>query len=629
MPGRPRRIARVPASALFALAALWAGCATVASSPASLTLDEKIGQLFVYVTPGPFLNEGSPAYRELVRQVVRNHVGGVHWATWSNVMETAFFNARLQKLARKPLLISADLEAGIGMRFADTTYWPWPMAVGATGDASLAQREGEIVAEEARAIGLNQIDAPVADVNVEADNPVINVRSFGDDPEEVARFVAAFVRGVQGRGVLATAKHFPGHGGTWTDSHRALPVLEVSRERLASVELVPFRAAIEAGVGAIMTGHLSVPVLDPSPVPVRPEGPAENPYTRDAREVTRNGSMPASLSPSITEGVLRGELGFRGLVVADALDMGGIVDHFGPSEAAVRAILAGADQVLKSPDIDAAIAGVREAVRTGRIAPERLEASVRRVLAAKARVGAPAADLELAFRVVDSPEHRAVSQEIARRAVTLVREEPGALPISRQARVLHVVVSNGVETSVGKEISRELIQRLDTIPEVALLDPRSTDLDLDAVTTASGHADLVFVSIFVRFQSGRGHIALPSAGVLAVQRLVAAGRRVVAVAFGSPYVIRDLPEVKTYLVAYGSQPDMQVAAARALFGEAAITGRLPVTIPEIAPRGTGIQKAMAPPSPSLRVPPSPPLTIGRGGGTTGGRADGHLGWSPR
>src|SRR5512141_1571614 len=260
-----------------------------------MTLDEKIGQLFVYVLPGAFMNEGSPEYRQLLHQVRDNHVGGLYWATWSNVYETAFLIRRVRGLARLPLLTGADLEAGVGMRFAGTTYWPWAMAVGATGDPELARREGEIVAEEARAIGLNQIDAPVADVNVNPDNPVINVRSFGEDPQEVARFVAAFVRGVESRGVLATVKHFPGHGDTRTDSHRSLPVLDVTRERLEAVELVPFRAAIAAGAGSVMTAHLSLPALDAEPAPLRPGGVAENPYTQDAAEAARNATLPASL----------------------------------------------------------------------------------------------------------------------------------------------------------------------------------------------------------------------------------------------------------------------------------------------------------------------------------------------
>jgi beta-N-acetylhexosaminidase len=286
----------VKLAATILFAATLVGCATAAVRPAGMTVDEKIGQLFVYVTPGPFMNEESPRYRELLRQVRENHVGGIHWATWSNVYETAFVNRRLQRMAPVRLLVSADLEAGIGMRFADTTYWPWPMAVGATGDPDLARREGEIVAEEALAVGVNQIYAPVADVNNNPDNPVINVRSFGEDPAEVARFVAAFVRGVESRGALATVKHFPGHGDTRTDSHRSLPVLPVTKERLESVELVPFKAAIAAGASAVMTAHLSFPALEDTPVSVRSQGLAENPYTHDAAEASRDATLPASRS---------------------------------------------------------------------------------------------------------------------------------------------------------------------------------------------------------------------------------------------------------------------------------------------------------------------------------------------
>ena len=555
-----------------------------------MTLDEKIGQLFVYTLPGAFMNEGSPEYRRLLHQVLDNHVGALHWATWSNVYETAFLNRRLRRLSKVPLLIGADLEAGVGMRFAGTTYWPWAMAVGATGDPELARREGEVVGEEARAIGLNQIAAPVADVNVNPDNPVINVRSFGEDPQEVARFVAAFVRGVQSRGVIATAKHFPGHGDTRTDSHRALPVLEVPRERLERVELVPFRAAIAAGAGAVMTAHLAVPALDATPVPERAEGPGENPYTHDPGEVTQNGSMPASLSPVLTQSLLRGQLGFDGLVETDALDMGGIVDHFEAGEAAVRAILAGADEILGSPDIDAAMAGVRRAVASGRISEARLDESLRRILSAKERARSPEPDFEEIFRVVDSPEHRAVAEEIARRSLTLVREAPGALPLDPGLKVLHVIASDGDQGKIGEDVAREVRSRLKSPPETVFLDARGDAAPGEDLVEAAGKADAVLLSLFVRFRSGRGTLALPEAQRTLIARVASSGARVVAVSFGTPYLLRDLPGLPTYLAAYGGQSDVQTAAARAVFGEAPITGHLPVTIPGLAPRGTGIQK---------------------------------------
>src|SRR5438874_10427846 len=268
------------------------------ASHRTLSLDEKIGQMFAVRANGVFMGESSPAYQQLLHQVRDNHVGGIVWFL-SNVYETALLNQKLQREARVPLLISADLEAGLGMRFLDTTFWPPAMAVAATGDPSLAEAEGRAVAREARAVGINHILAPVADVNVDPDNPVINARSFGEDPQDVSRYVAAFIRGVQSEHVLATAKHFPGHGDTHVDSHRALPVLDVSPQRLESVELVPFRAAIQAKVASIMIGHLSVPSIEPTPAPVRSDQHNENPYGTMAEEVTRAGTLPATISPKI------------------------------------------------------------------------------------------------------------------------------------------------------------------------------------------------------------------------------------------------------------------------------------------------------------------------------------------
>lgn len=575
------------------MTALVAACGTISLTPGSLTLDEKVGQLFVVAAHGWFMNEGSAEYRELLRQVRDNHVGGICWFL-SNVYETAELNRRLQAEAKTPLLLSADLEAGVGMRFEDTTYWPWAMAVAAAGDPALAERQGRIVAEEARAIGLNQIYAPVADVNRNPDNTVINVRSFGEDPQEVGRFVAAFVRGVQSGGVLATAKHFPGHGDTRTDSHRSLAVLDVSRERLEQVELPPFRAAISAGVASVMIAHMAVPALDATPAPPRAGALRDNPYTKDPAEVTVNGTVPASLSPAIVDGLLRGELGFRGLVVTDAADMGALTDHYDPGEVAVRAILAGADQVPKSGDTDGAIAAVKKAVREGRISEGRLDAAVGRILAAKARVGAPpSSDPARVFRLVDSPEHRAVAEEIARRGLTLLREDPGALPLSRGRRVMHLVVADTLDPKVAADMGRELAARLEKPPETFTIDRRSNETDVRLVLEGAARADCVLLSFFVRFQTGRGFIALPELAKPLIEKLRVSGIPLVAVSFGTPYLLRDLPFLETYVAAYGGQPVTQVAAARALFGEAAFSGKLPVTIPGQASRGDGIQKPAA------------------------------------
>ena len=546
-----------------------------------LSLDEKIGQLFAVRGHGVFMAESSPRYQELREAVTAGGVGGVVWFA-SNVYETAHVTRELQQAARVPLLISADLEAGLGMRFLDTTFWPPAMAVAATGDPALAEAEGRVVAREARAVGVNQILAPVADVNVDPDNPVINARSFGEDPADVARFVAAFIRGVQSEHVLATAKHFPGHGDTHVDSHRSLPVIDVTRERLERVELVPFRAAIDAGVRSVMIGHLAVPSLDRTPVPVRGTGHGDNPWGTTAAEVPKEGTLPATISPAIVTGLLRKELGYDGLVVSDAFDMGGITEHFDAGEAAVRAIEAGEDQILLSANTEAAIAGVKEAVRSGRLTEARIDQSVRRILDAKAFVGSTIADPDEIFRVVDAKEHRDVAAEIARRAVTLVRQEAGALPLRRDARIALVMVTDGMDVVNPLGDFEKELKPVQTIT----IDPRTP-----AEFMPKFDADVVIAAFAIRARSGAGTIALPPA---ARKFFEANAIRTIGIAFGTPYLLREVPRIGTYLVAYGPQPVLQRAVLDALRGDAPITGKLPVTIPGLYQRGHGLTRSARP-----------------------------------
>lgn len=555
-----------------------------------LSLDEKIGQLFIYAGHGVFMNAESPAYEQFLRQVRDNHVGGIIWFV-SDVYETAWLTDRLQRASRVPLFISADLESGMGMRFPDATFWPWPMAVAATGDPKLAEEEGRLVAREARTLGINFIHAPVADVNSNADNPVINARSFGEDPEAVSRFVTAFIRGVQSEGVLANAKHFPGHGDTQTDSHRSLASLGASRERLDAIELVPFRAAIAAGVAAVMTAHLSVPALDPSSAPHREYTPGENPYSTDPSEVARDATMPASLSPRINE-LLRRELGFQGIVITDALDMGALTDHFDPAEAAVRAIEAGADLLPKSPDTDAAIRGVKAALASGRLTEARIDESVERILAAKHAMAATPFSMEAIFRGVDPPAHRAVAQEIATRAITLVREEEGALPLRRDASVVELIVSDFPEPGfVLGDLDREMRSRLTSAPRRFVLNRHSTDADARPAIEAAAVADIVIIAFTVRVRSGEGKVGVPEVARRALEEIGRGSARQIAISFGTPYLLREVPSLPTYIAAYGVQPVMQIAAARAIFGEREIGGKLPVTIPGLYPRGHGIKKS--------------------------------------
>jgi len=343
----------------------------VAKTLQGMTVDEKVGQLIFTAYHGAFLSKESDAYREYVQQVDQEHVGGFIVETQSSPLgvvrseayATAVLANQLQSHAKIPLLMGADFERGTAMRLEEGTSFPPAMGVAAAGSPQDAYEMGRIAALEARAAGVHWVFAPVADVNSNPDNPIINTRSFGEDPQRVAEFVAAFVRGVEENGALATAKHFPGHGDTATDSHIDLPIVRADRKRLESEELVPFRAAIAAGVSSIMTGHLSVPAYEPDP------------------------NVPATLSPNILTGLLRKQLGFKGLVVTDAMSMGGITVRYPPGEAAVRAFLAGSDAVLMPPVPNAAFEALRDAVRTGRISKARLDESVTRLLSAKARLG--------------------------------------------------------------------------------------------------------------------------------------------------------------------------------------------------------------------------------------------------
>ncbi len=561
----------------------------------SLPLDEKIGQLFVVPARGVYMSEESKEFQTLRHHVVDNRVGGVILFR-SNVYEAAVLVGKLQEAARTPLLVSADLEAGLGMRFDDVTYGPWAMAIAATGDPALAEKRAYATAREARAIGIGQVFAPVADVNVNPDNPVINVRSFGEDPSDVSRYVEATVKGLRDGGVLATLKHFPGHGDTATDSHRSLASVPADRSRLESVELVPFRAGIKAGAESVMIAHVSVPALDDAPAPFLASPVKSADAIGEGFEVA-TGAVPATVSVPVVTGVLRKELGFTGLVVTDSMRMGAITSHFEAGEAAIRAILAGADQVLISNDTDAAIVAVRNAVKSGRITEARLDESVTRILDWKKKLKLYESRIPFVgdlAKIVDTPAIQALEAEIARRSITLVREEGGALPLRKGAKLLSLVIAD--EASLNGPtgpLAADLKARV-TSMKTARLDPRSTPEETKAAVEAARDSDVVLVSLFVRTRSGQGKITVPEAGRSALAQILAHGKPAVAVSFGSPYLLRDFPDLRTYLCAWGGQDVSQTAAVQALFGETAIGGKLPITIPGLAKRGDGISKPVLP-----------------------------------
>lgn len=594
LPDRPvdaQRPAAKPYSAKPSAAALkWAD-----KELRRMSLDEKVGQLISVGINATFLNQESEAFKTLRHHIEDNHVGGIILFR-GPVYESVFLVNRMQSLARYPLLISADLEAGAGMRFDDTVNLPWNMAVGATDNPEYARRQGALTAREARALGVQQIYAPVADVNNNAANPVINVRSYGEDPVAVGRFVGAFVEGAQRSGVIATAKHFPGHGDTETDSHRGLPQIDVNRDRLNAIELVPFRAAILAGVGSVMTGHIAIPQVDPTRVTPLPRDLRLKPIDTDegGEVVVENGTMPTTLSP-VMNNLLRRDLNFQGLIVTDAMSMSGLTLYFTQEEASVRALEAGADLLLKPADVDAAFRGVRDAVKQGRLKEQRIDESARRVLAAKYDLGLVSqrvTALDTIDTNVAGKETTELAREIAEHAITLVRNDDRLVPITvkSDARIFNLAITNGDDRLWVTNTFTAAMERAGRNLETVVLDERSSEAQIRTAVEKADKADLVIASLFGRVRTGQARsVGLPEPGEKALATLIKKKAPVVGISFGNPYVLQNFPQLRTYLVAYGDMPSLQQATVRALMGQIDVTGKLPISLPGLYPRGTGIQ----------------------------------------
>ena len=524
-----------------------------------MTLRDEVAQLIVIPFQGAPPNSRSREYRNFARLIRETKVGGLILTNASNgrvarkaepYALAAFLN-RVQRMAGVPLLVGADFERGASMRVEGTTVFPHAMAFGAAGDPAFSRFEGEVTAREARALGVHWVYYPVADVNNNPDNPILNIRSFGEDPGEVAAHVKAFIEGAHSdkrNFVLTTAKHFPGHGDTAVDSHISLATNNAGRERLERVELSPFRAAIEAGVDSIMTAHIAVPALAPP-------------------------DLPATLSPAILTDLLRNELGFKGLVVTDALEMGGITKSFGGAEAAVRALEAGADVLLMPADPEAALKAVVAILS----AKERLGLDHKRLV-----------DLEAIGDIVDSPEASERAQEIAGRAVTLVRNGGNLVPLAAPERACYAVMVENRYSSDGQVFTQEVRKRAPRAP-IASLDASMPRDALDDAIRGLPACQSYAVAAFAAVSAYRGSVGLAGELPHAVETLIASGQPVALVALGNPYLLRDFPGVTAYLATFSNVPPSEVAAVEALFGEIDIRGHLPVSIPGLANYGEGLQ----------------------------------------
>jgi beta-glucosidase-like glycosyl hydrolase len=533
---------------------------------------------------GDYSNTKDSSYAEVIRWVERDRVGGVSMSLGTPIEVAAKLND-LQRRAVVPLLASADLEPGLGrlegglfahymLDAGSATVFPPAMAIAATGRDSDAFDVGRAIAREGRAVGIHINFAPVVDVNNNPSNPVINTRSFGEDPQRVARLSALFVRGATAGGQLATAKHFPGHGDTDVDSHVGLPVVMANVGRLDSVELVPFKAAIDAGAALVMTAHIALPA------------------------VQGDSTTPATLSPRIITGLLRDTLGFRGVAITDAMTMEGIGKGYTTEQSSVLAVKAGADILLKPSDPTRAINAVVAAVERGEISRSRIDSAARHVLELKARSGVDVArlvSLEQLRDVVGAPEHRALAADIARRAITLLRDRDNLIPIVDTGRTLVVHYAPETEIKAGRTFEatlrggRPASDRRRSVQVARILPSASTDV-LDSLDRAAAGASTVIVTAYVRRVEGEGRVAVPQHIASWIDRL-AQHRRVIVVSFGNPYLIKQFESVGSYLVTYGVSDDLERAAALMLMGKAPITGRSPVSLPGSFRAGDGLRRA--------------------------------------
>ena len=535
----------------------------------SLTLREKAAQMVWPTVLGDYTSGDSPQWQRLTSYVSTEKVGGFTISVGSPTEVASKLNA-LQGMSRIPMLFGADLEAGAGFRarggyfipnaidLGGAVISPPEMAIGATRDTVLAFEEGKLTAQEGRALGIHIAYAPVLDVNNNPANPVINTRSYGEDPRLVARLGAAFIRGLQSNGMIATGKHFPGHGDTGVNSHLALPVVTVSRSRLDSVELIPFKEAVNSGVGAIMSFHGAMPALDSS-------------------------GVPGTLSSKVLTGLLRNEMQFKGIIISDAMDMSGVLDQYGAVEAVKRAVAAGVDVLIQplnvSQTIDAVVTGVQE----GRYTEARLDESVRRILRTKAALGlnkAKLVDLNALRSIVGDSSHINTSNRIAAQSITLVKDSLGYVPLGvlQSAKILSVAVARRTDLSAGVSFNAELKSKFPGLRQ-ELLVAEDPSAGYGRVQREADSADVTIVSSYVGQSWDAVSAAAPKTFTNFIDSLRNNGRKLIVVSFGNPYLLQQIPAVPAYVVAWGGFPASQTAAARALLGSAPITGKLPISIP--------------------------------------------------
>ncbi|MFL5556948.1 MAG: glycoside hydrolase family 3 protein [Gemmatimonadaceae bacterium] len=563
----------------------------VESTLASLSLREKVAQLIMPWVGGDYAAVGSPEFEQVRRWVQDDRVGGLVLSIGLPLSYAAKLN-ELQARARVPLLIASDMENGPGMRLGNIyalpsllpqgggTTFPPVMALGAAGSEDLAYKLGQVLGTEARAIGVHMVFGPVLDVNSNPLNPIINTRSFGENPALVSRLATAYIRGARSTGLMSTGKHFPGHGDTDVDSHLDLPTIRADRAHLDSVDFPPFRNAVAEGIDAIMTAHIAV---------VGVEGDTAG---------------PATLSHRFMTDVLRDEMHFGGVLFTDAMTMGGVAKRYGATEPLIKALEAGADVLLMPRDVTNAITTVTEAVHSGRLTEARIDASVRRILTAKARAGLRTGrlvDLNAVDRIVDIPEHTKIAEEVAARSITLAQDKMNLVPVrsasagatsvvDSSSRILSITYADASDLVAGRTFNSVVENRIPGTRTVRV-DNRTTDAEYAALTAQADSASLLLVSAYVSPREFAGSVGTQGAFSQFVEKLALSGKPIIVLSFGSPYLLSAFPSVSSYLLAWGGAPISQRAAALALVGEREINGKLPISLPPTLQFGAGINRS--------------------------------------
>lgn len=534
----------------------------------TLTLEEKAAQMIMPWVNAEAMKENSTEYKRLVRLVSELKVGGFIFFE-GNILNQVHLTNKMQELSDIPLLIASDFERGLGMRLKDATEFPYNMAIAAANDVNLTYEMGRVVAAEAIALGVHQNYAPTADINENSRNPIINIRAYSEDRDITVKHTLAFIAGSSVEGAITTVKHFPGHGATDVDSHTELPLLTHSKETFESIDLVPFREAINAGVKSVMVGHLDVPAFE------------------------ENRGLPASLSEPIISGLLKKEMGFTGLVVTDAMNMSGVTKYYKPDLAAVLAVKAGNDILLFPPDENISLKGLVRAVENGEMSEERIDYSVRKILAAKRSMNLHNkrfVNIQSLDSVLNKKSHKRLAQQIADKSITLVKDENNIIPVDPQRYYNPSVIFLSDSKSPSRYPMKDLLKERFRNLKTTTLHRKSKPADYQNALTIAGNSDLVLVPIFARVRAS-GTIQLPERHTELVRDLSSKNIPVVFMSMGNPYMMSEFPEVPVYLCSYGDPMVSQNAMVKAISGESDITGKLPINIPGTEYMiGDGIEK---------------------------------------